>query len=251
MEAGALEARRIAHAAVFTALVFAATLVSVSVPATEGYFNLGESMVYTAAILGGPWVGAVAGGLGSALADVYLGYGKYAPGTLVIKGVEGALAGLLYSRLKGLVARAGPWAAAAAGLVAAAGILAAGAIVYGGLYGGSTVLELWGRPVEIRVPPWAWAALAAAVGLVVYAIARGLDPQLAAAPAATLLAGLEMVAGYFVYEAVVLGYGIAAAAEIPVNIAQALIGTAVAATIASTAIRAGWRGLEGPGGPSA
>ena len=251
MEAGALEARRIAYAAVFTALVFAATLVSVSVPATEGYFNLGESMVYAAAVLGGPWVGAVAGGLGSALADVYLGYGKYAPGTLVIKGVEGALAGWLYSRLSRLVARAGPRAALAAAGVAAAGILAAGALVYGGLYGGPTVLEVWGRSVEVRVPAWAWAAVALLVGAAVYAMARRLEPGLAAAPAAMLLAGMEMVAGYFAYEAVVLGYGITAAAEIPVNIAQSLIGAAVATTIASTAWRAGWRGLERPGGPSA
>ena len=40
------------------------------VPFTRGYIHLGDSMIFIAAILFGWRVGALAGGLGSALADV-------------------------------------------------------------------------------------------------------------------------------------------------------------------------------------
>ncbi|MCE4610047.1 MAG: ECF transporter S component, partial [Desulfurococcales archaeon] len=92
----------VVRSAVFAALVLAATMISVYTPITEGYFNLGESMVYTAAILGGPYVGLIAGGIGSALADIILGYSHYAPGTLVIKAIEGYLAGWIFLKLSRL-----------------------------------------------------------------------------------------------------------------------------------------------------
>jgi len=86
-------------AAVFTALVFVATTVfSVYVPQTRGFFNIGEVMVFTTALLLGPAIGAFAGGVGSMLADVFLGYPYYAPATLIIKACEGEIVGLLAQR---------------------------------------------------------------------------------------------------------------------------------------------------------
>ncbi|UCC28655.1 MAG: ECF transporter S component, partial [Candidatus Bathyarchaeota archaeon] len=56
--------------AVFTSLVFIATVIfSIYVPLTQGFFNIGESMVYATALLFGPLVGGFAGGVGAALAD--------------------------------------------------------------------------------------------------------------------------------------------------------------------------------------
>ena len=43
-------------------------------------------------------VAGIAGGLGSMLADLILGYSHYAPATLVIKGFEGLVAGFLGGR---------------------------------------------------------------------------------------------------------------------------------------------------------
>jgi len=81
---------------VFTSLVCIATIsFTVYVASTKGYFNIGETMVYTSALLFGPFVGAFAGGVGSMLADVFLGYYYYAPATLVIKASEGFLVGFL------------------------------------------------------------------------------------------------------------------------------------------------------------
>ncbi|MCE4602833.1 MAG: ECF transporter S component [Desulfurococcales archaeon] len=224
--------RTLALAAVFTALVFAATLISVSTPITGGYFNLGESMVYTAALLGGPIVGGIAGGLGSSLADLYLGYSQYAPGTLVIKGVEGLLAGVIYERLRRYEGIKGftPIIALIVGL----GILVAGMAIYGGVYGGATQIELWGRVYEIRIPGPAWLAIASATALAIIYIGERRGPRAAAMAVAMLIAGMEMVAGYFIYEATILGYGISAAAEIPINIGQALIGAAAAFIIVNT-----------------
>ena len=92
---------QVALGAIFTALTTAATMgFSIYVPATKGYFNIGEVIVYTTAILLGPFIGAIAGGVGSMLADIILGYSIYAPGTLVIKGLEGFIVGFLASKLK-------------------------------------------------------------------------------------------------------------------------------------------------------
>ena len=48
----------------------------------------------------GPWRGAAAGGSGSMLADLLLGYGHYAPGTLIIKGAMALVAALIFKAFK-------------------------------------------------------------------------------------------------------------------------------------------------------
>jgi uncharacterized membrane protein len=89
-------------ATVFAALVFIVTsqIPPIPIPATSGYFNVGETIIYVAALLFGSAVGALSGGIGAMLADIYLGFGVFAPGTLVIKGIEGAIVGFLNLRLR-------------------------------------------------------------------------------------------------------------------------------------------------------
>jgi uncharacterized membrane protein len=93
---------KITLAAIFAALMFVVTslIPPIPIPATGGYFNLGETSIYVAALLFGPFVGAFPGGIGAMLADIYLGYAFFAPGTLIIKGVEGAIVGFLNIKLK-------------------------------------------------------------------------------------------------------------------------------------------------------
>ncbi len=93
---------RIATVAIFTALVFVITsqVPPIPIPATGGYFNVGESTIYVAALLFGPLVGAFAGGVGAGLSDVYLGFAYFAPGTLIIKATEGAIVGFLNITLR-------------------------------------------------------------------------------------------------------------------------------------------------------
>ena len=93
---------KLSLAAIFAALVFVVTsqIPPIAIPATSGYFNFGETVIYIAALVFGPFTGALAGGAGSMLADVYLGFAAFAPGTLVIKGVEGAIVGFLNTKLR-------------------------------------------------------------------------------------------------------------------------------------------------------
>jgi len=88
--------------AMMIALTCACTmLINIPVPGANGYFNLGDTMVFIAAILLGKKGGFIGGGIGSALADILLGYTIWAPFTFVIKGVEGYLAGYLLERTFG------------------------------------------------------------------------------------------------------------------------------------------------------
>ena len=92
--------RTIVTTALMAALACVATMV-IRVPSpTGGYMNLGDTVVLLGAFLLGPWYGALAGGIGSAMADVLSGYMVYAPATLVIKAVMAILAGLLHRGLK-------------------------------------------------------------------------------------------------------------------------------------------------------
>lgn len=76
----------LASAALFAAIICVATfIVKIPSPATNGYFNLGDCFVILSGILLSPVYGALAAGLGSALADVLSGYIQYAPATFVIK----------------------------------------------------------------------------------------------------------------------------------------------------------------------
>jgi len=86
--------------AVFAALVCIVTvLFTIPIPATSGYFNLGESIIFIAALTFGPLVGSIAGG-GAAIADLILGFYVFAPGTLAIKAFEGMVVGIINTRLK-------------------------------------------------------------------------------------------------------------------------------------------------------
>ena len=85
---------RISTTAVMIALTCVLTL-AVRIPSpTKGYLNLGDCAVLFGAWLLGPVLGTVAGGVGSALADIIAGYPVYAPGTLVIKALMAAAVSL-------------------------------------------------------------------------------------------------------------------------------------------------------------
>jgi len=85
----------LALTAIFTALTTVTTLlIVIPFPATSGYFNLGDSMVMISGLLLGPLGGFIAGGMGSALADM-VGYPHFAPITFLVKGCEGLVVGLV------------------------------------------------------------------------------------------------------------------------------------------------------------
>lgn len=158
--------QKMVQAAMFAALTYVATnVIHIPMPATGGYINLGDCMVLLGAFLLGPVYGAAAGGIGSMLADLLLGYLSYVPGTLVIKGAMAFCAALLFR----------------------------------------TVKEKTGTV------------------------------------AATVFSGIAaeciMVLGYFAYESLLLGYGLAAAASIPGNAVQGVFGLAISTVLYQGLVR--------------
>lgn len=81
---------------VFGALTCVVTMmISIPIPATQGFINIGDSIVMFSGLLFGPIIGSIAGGVGSSLADIFLGYTNYAIPTLIIKGLEGFIVGII------------------------------------------------------------------------------------------------------------------------------------------------------------
>lgn len=83
----------------FTALVAVGTLISFPIAGGHGFINLGDAVIHTAAFVFGGWHCAAIAAIGSALADVILGYSIYVPGTLIVKGLMAFVSGLLIRRL--------------------------------------------------------------------------------------------------------------------------------------------------------
>jgi uncharacterized membrane protein len=132
---------------VMTALVAVGTLLLRIPNPMGGYFNLGDVMIFVCALTFNPIIGGIAGGMGSAIADL-IGFPVFVIPTLIIKGLEGFLAGVVAGK-----------------------------------------------------------------------------KQVFRDVLAVIVAGCEMVVGYFLVELVVFQWGLAGAlAEVPGNIAQIVIG---------------------------
>ena len=187
----AVPVRRLTLAALSIALVTLATFViRIPNPATQGYINLGDGLLFTLALVFGWRIGGLAGGVGSALADALGGYFIWAPWTLVIKGIEGILVGT---------------------------------IAWWGIRGGQDTEggldDQGGRGTSDDGDARSAGAAQAAP--------RGDHPRRIAAFAAVLIGGAWMVTGYYLAGSVLFG-GIAALTEIPGNLVQAGVAVVVA-----------------------
>lgn len=86
---------RVASVAILTAVTAVFTIfIRVPSPA-RGYFNLGDVAVAFTAYTLGPLSALLAGGIGTALADLLSGYAQWAPISLVVHGLEGLAIGLI------------------------------------------------------------------------------------------------------------------------------------------------------------
>jgi len=228
---------KLAIAPVFAALVCIATIAfTVSVPATSGYFNIGETIIYVAALLFGPFVGAFSGGLGAAIADILVAP-VFAPGTLVIKSFEGAIVGFLNKKMFTKASKSS-WRMYTSLLGVAVGALLS---ITGSLYySGDVELYIGIPPPETPtfagfVPVEIWYFLGGAVALLIIFTGFRVEPELGRAVFAITVGGLEMVAGYFLYEQIILNK--AAIVEIPINIGQMLVGLIVAIPVVKIILR--------------
>jgi uncharacterized membrane protein len=71
-------------------------VLTIPIPGTQEYLNLSDVAITFSALVFGPWVGMIAGGVGTAIADLSTGaYAFWAPISLVAHGLEGFLIGLI------------------------------------------------------------------------------------------------------------------------------------------------------------
>jgi uncharacterized membrane protein len=236
----------ISIAALMTALVAVLTAAfQIYVPFTQGYFNLGEVGVFITAILFGPIIGAVAGGVGSMMADIATGYVHYALATLVIKGAEGFIVGYLSWIFRGrFSSNQLRYLGIGLGFGLAACLIIIGVLRFSGELewsGGGSTLPWWLIPFFL--PSWAWIIFGLIFGSITLYITLRYDTQAAWSATAMLVGGGVMISGYFLFQLVIFQY--AAFAELPFNFMQVVIGIMVALPISErlfpTVKNLGWK----------
>lgn len=87
-----------ALAGLLAALTTVATYFPLPIPIAHGYVNLGDCLVILSGVLLGPVYGFGAAAVGSCLADLFSGFGVYAPATFIIKGAMALTVGLLVGK---------------------------------------------------------------------------------------------------------------------------------------------------------
>lgn len=90
--------KKLVLCALFCALICIATAALPIPLGNGGYANLGDTIISVCAFFVGPVWGFLAAGVGSAVADLALGYGIYAPATFVIKGTMALVYILVFRR---------------------------------------------------------------------------------------------------------------------------------------------------------
>jgi uncharacterized membrane protein len=92
---------KIVFTALFAALTYVATsIIRIPTLGTNGYVNIGDTIVLLSAWIIGGVYGGLAAGIGSALADLLAGYGTYVPGTFIIKFAMAIVAYLIFVAIK-------------------------------------------------------------------------------------------------------------------------------------------------------
>lgn len=224
---------RVSICSVFTAVIAVSTMfLSVNIPATRGYFNIGESAIYLAAILFGRSIGGVSSGLGSMIADITLGYWLYAPATFIVKGLEGYIVGFLTEkeRIKHVDLKVKIPLVLIATITFAGLIMLVGVSYYVGLMEFTVTTPMKTFTFQFVMPEIFWIILSAASGIAILYISFRFDPTLSWQIIAVMLGGGKMILGYFLYEQLILG--VAAVIEIPINLGQVMIGSAISMPIA-------------------
>ncbi|GHU50089.1 hypothetical protein FACS1894127_4770 [Clostridia bacterium] len=234
--------------ALMTALVAVMTIViAIPVPFTNGYIHFGDSMIFMSVLILGWKRAPIAAGVGSAMADIFLGYVYWAPWTLVIKGLMALVAGLIILKCS----EKRRYIVLSCGAVVALWVLfnlGIQAMVHFATINNPTELMdaletnsigfgalLAGMQRQLMI-----FALLIPVGLVVISIVLGkkdsISVQLGQIIGLTA-GGLFMVFGYFIAGGMIYGNFAVAAFSIPANIIQFVAGFFSAALLAAALMK--------------
>lgn len=90
--------KKITYAGLLAALCFLGTCI-IHIPSpTQGYWHIGDSMVFLTGALLGPVYGGFAAGIGSMLADLASGCSIWMPATFIIKFLMAAIMGIVLKK---------------------------------------------------------------------------------------------------------------------------------------------------------
>ncbi len=156
-------------------------LIRVPIPATTGYFNIGDVFVIFAGLWLGPIAGLVVGAVGPTIADV-IGFPVFVPATLVTKGLEGFLVGLIAGSSDNFSRKV--VAAVVGGITIVVGYFVFEAFIYPALGEKMpifAVTDIGAAIVEV-VPNLIQAAVGAVGGLALWRVVAGRRPQETMAP---------------------------------------------------------------------
>lgn len=104
--------------AAFATLAFiGTTIIRIPIPATGGYFNLGDTFVMASALLYGPAVGGFVGLIGPTVSDA-IGFPQFILATAVVKSIEGLVVGIVARNTSGVLR---VWIALSLGILIIAG----------------------------------------------------------------------------------------------------------------------------------
>jgi uncharacterized membrane protein len=129
--------------AVCMALTCIATML-IQIPIPLGYAHLGDSVILITAYLFGPVVGALAGGIGSAMADILTGYPVWAVPTLLIKTIMPLIACYIFQNK--VLRKPVISVRVLVGAVVTLLFMTAGYVFFGGILYGSWALGLASAP---------------------------------------------------------------------------------------------------------
>lgn len=110
-------------------------------PIPLGYAHLGDCFILISGVFFGPVTGLLAGGIGSALADLLTGYPQWVIPTLIIKGIMGFVIGYIANRSGHSTDMFKIRTAIASVLgiiIMVVGYFIGGSILYGSIYTGAT-----------------------------------------------------------------------------------------------------------------
>ncbi len=200
----------------FTSIVFALVCIStisfsLHIEATGGFFNIGDSFIFISAILFGPFIGGIGGGLGATFADIFLGYYDFAPITFLIKTLEGLLVGIIYNHLKRKLFRSSSKKKLHFSIVIGGFLISFFSIVY--------------RSFE-----W-FIILGIGINFALIILPFFLNKEHLLKLFSMLLGGFWMVLAYFLTEFFILDLKELALIEIPFNLFQISLGTCIALPI--------------------
>lgn len=226
--------RTLTFTALMTAFVFITTsVIKIPIPFTNGYIHAGDTAIFLGGILLGPVHGALAAGIGSAMADLLGGYAHWALPTLLIKGFMGLIVGYFSSEKRNqkrvLLSASLVWITSLSAFIYTAGNTAAETIMEH--VEGASSLALASEIVKNLNTQLLIVAIGLpAVSLLLFKLKDRYGVTLSQL-VGMIVAGIVMVLGYFVASGIIYGNFLASIFSVPWNIVQFGIGGILAFVI--------------------